>query len=166
VIPEAPFLFSIAGLSASLAGLAGLVVGLRRGSDMSTLDAYRLRQIVEFSFANIIFAIGIIPLAVNLGDPDVAVRIGAAAALLYSVANGILLIRRSRLARIHWTPGWTTGVLLIDGVLVLLAIAAAAVGRIALYEALLVMLLIRPMFAFLLVMAGLGSRPEPGTGGG
>lgn len=53
MIPEAPFFFSIAALSGSLAGLAGLVAGLRRGSDMPGHDLFRLREIVEFSFANV-----------------------------------------------------------------------------------------------------------------
>jgi hypothetical protein len=44
VIPEAPFLFSIAMLSASLAGLAGLVAGLRRRSDVRPIDPFRLRE--------------------------------------------------------------------------------------------------------------------------
>ena len=54
VIPEAPFLFSIAGMSASLAGLPGLVAALRRGDDLLPMDAFWLREIVEFAFANIV----------------------------------------------------------------------------------------------------------------
>ena len=61
MIPEAPFFFSIAALSGSLAGLAGLVAGLRRGSDMPGHDLFRLREIVEFSFANVLLAISTIP---------------------------------------------------------------------------------------------------------
>ena len=53
MIPEAPFLFSIAGLSPSLAGLPGLVAVLRRGADLRPMDAFWLREIVEFAFANI-----------------------------------------------------------------------------------------------------------------
>ena len=54
MIPEAPFLFSIAGLSPSLAGLPGLVAVLRRGADLRPMDAFWLREIVEFAFANIV----------------------------------------------------------------------------------------------------------------
>jgi hypothetical protein len=54
VIPEPPFLFAIAGLSASLAGLArlvagpaGLVAGLRRGAELRPMDAFTHPRVVR-----------------------------------------------------------------------------------------------------------------------
>lgn len=49
VITELPFLLSIAALSLSLAGLAGLVAGLRRSDGPRPIDRFRLREIVEFA---------------------------------------------------------------------------------------------------------------------
>lgn len=161
MIPEAPFLFSIAGLSASLAGLAGLVVGLRRGSDLGALDVFRLRQIVEFSFANVILALGTVPLALALDSIGRAIQIGAIAALAYVASTALFLERRMRREGIHWTPGWRIGVLVLTTVLLALSIAAIATGAIAMYEGLLVALLARPMLAFLLVIASFGGRPAP-----
>jgi hypothetical protein len=41
---DTPFLFSVAALSVSLAGFAGLVATFRRGSDPRAIDIFRLRQ--------------------------------------------------------------------------------------------------------------------------
>lgn len=161
MIPEAPFLFSVAALSASLAGLAGLVVGLRRGSDLGALDVFRLRQIVEFSFANVILAIGIVPLSLALGSTERAVQCGAIASLAYVATTALLLERRIRRFGIHWTVGWRLGVLALNSALLVLSLAAVASGGIAMYEGLLVALLARPMFAFLLVIASFGEHSEP-----
>ena len=79
MIPEAPFLFSIAAVSASLAGLAGLVAGLRRGADFRPMDLFRLREIVEFAFANVLLALSTIPAALILGDTSSALRVVALA---------------------------------------------------------------------------------------
>ncbi len=96
MIPEAPFLFSIAGLSASLGGLSGLVAGLRRGTDMRPVDLFRLREIVEFSFANVVLALSTIPLALILGSTVDAARIVAIAALVYILLHFVVLVRRNR----------------------------------------------------------------------
>jgi hypothetical protein len=173
MIPEAPFLFSIAGLSASLAGLAGLVAALRRGTELRAIDAFRLREIVEFAFANVLFCVAVVPLAQTLpgGTADV-VRVAAGLSILYGVSSTVVLGLRNRRARIGWTVGWTAAAagLLIASVLT--ALAAIATGSIATYEGLLVLMLARPMLAFLLVLASFESpasvdtlRPEVGIGG-
>jgi hypothetical protein len=154
VIPEAPFLFSIAALSASLAGLAGLVAALRRGEGLRPIDAFRLREIVEFAFANVLFCVAIIPLSqiVPGGTGDV-VRVAAGLAILYGVASTVVLARRSRRARIAWTRGWAGAALGLLITTVLAALAVISTGSIASYEALLVLMLARPMVAFLLVLS-------------
>ena len=81
MIPDLPFLLSIAALSGSLAGLAGLVGGLRRGEGLRPIDRFRLREIVEFAFANTLLALSMVPLANLLSSVDAAVRVVAAAAL-------------------------------------------------------------------------------------
>jgi hypothetical protein len=159
VIPEAPFLFSIAGLSASLAGLAGLVAALRRGEGLRPIDAFRLREIVEFAFANVLFCVAILPLAQLLpGGTGNVVRLAAGLAILYGVASTLVLAARSRRAEISWTLGWAgAAVGLLVGT-VLVAVAVIATGSIAAYEGLLVLMLARPMLAFLLVLASFDSR--------
>jgi hypothetical protein len=151
MISEAPFLFAIAGLSASLAGLAGLVAALRRGSDLRPMDAFRLREIVEFSFANILFAVGMVPLSVILGVTD-AVNIAALLVFAYTVGSSLILVGRSRRDSISFTRGW--GSLAATLNLVILAAIAADLwtSSIIAYEVTLVALLTRPMLAFLLVL--------------
>ena len=87
MIAEAPFLFSIATLSTALSGLAGLVAALRRGEGLRPLDLYRLRQIVEFAFANALFAVSLVPLAAFTGQLETAVRIAATAAMIYLLTD-------------------------------------------------------------------------------
>jgi hypothetical protein len=152
VIPEAPFLFSIAALSASLAGLAGLVVGLRRGSDLRVIDHFRLRQIVEFAFANVILAVGIVPLVSISGSVEATVRIASGVALTYAIGSGLYLIRRARLEGLSWTIGWVTGVIVLNVAMIVSGVVAIVTGSIGWYEVTLVLLLGRPMFAFLLVI--------------
>ena len=152
MIPEAPFLFSIAGLSASLAGLAGLVVGLRRGSDLRPIDHFRLRQIVEFAFANVVLAVGIVPLVSILGSIETTVRVAAVVGVAYAIGSGLYLMRRARLEGLPWTLGWITGVLMLDITMIASGVLAATTGTLGWYEATLVLLLVRPMFAFLLVI--------------
>ena len=100
MIAQAPFVFSIGALNLSLAGLAGLVATLRRGSagEFPALDRFRLREIVEFSFANALLALALVPMATTIGDVEVTVRILGAGALAYQLTSSLLL-RRRQLAR-------------------------------------------------------------------
>jgi hypothetical protein len=68
VIPEAPFVFSIAALSVTLAGFAGLVAAFRRGGDWTAITVFRLREIAEFGFGNALLALVLIPLSATTGD--------------------------------------------------------------------------------------------------
>ncbi|MBI2780289.1 MAG: hypothetical protein HYX55_00645 [Chloroflexi bacterium] len=153
--PEAPFLFAIAGISGSLAGLAGLVAGLRRGVDFRRIDLYRLREIVEFAFANVLFALSVFPLMALAATAADALRI---AAVVILVATGIhvgVLIRRDR--RHPLEVGSRTGWVIIAGgsdLLIIGSVAAVLIaGTFAPFEVLLLVLLARPMAAFLLVLA-------------
>jgi hypothetical protein len=156
---EGPSFFSIAALSASLAGLAGLVAALRRGEGLGSSDRYRLRQIVEFSFANILFAVAMVPLAALTGSVETAVRIGGGVAVAYLVFNIILLLRRQRRAGMPLHPAWVIPVALLNLATLLTASASLLVGAIGLYAALLVLLLARPMVAFTFVLASFESGP-------
>ncbi|HEX5589753.1 MAG TPA: hypothetical protein VFX65_05645 [Candidatus Limnocylindrales bacterium] len=158
MIPEAPFLFSIAALSASLAGLAGLVAGLRRGADVRRIDLFRLRQIVEFSFANVILALATVPVSVQLDDPATVVRVMAGIGLAYALVTATVLVLRMRHWNIAWTVGWQVGVAVLNLAIIAAGVAAIATGSFAAYELLLMALLGRPMLAFLLVLASLEAQ--------
>jgi hypothetical protein len=145
MIPEAGFLFSIAGLNASFAGLGGLLIGLRRGQELRPEETLRLRQVVEFAFANLLLAMSLQPLVVLVGS-DVSYRIAAAMALAYVALSMGLLQRRVERAGIAW-------VLTLAGVW--LASATILMPDPALYELLLVALLARPMAVFVLVLGTL-----------
>lgn len=161
VIPETPFLLSMAALSASLAGLAGLVAALRRGTGLSPTDTFRLHQIVEFCFANIILAVSIIPLASITGSPEASVRIGGAVALAYVILNGLILLRRLRRMDIPLSAEGLSIVLAINIAVLVAAAAAALTGSVGAYEVLLIALLARPMLAFLFVLASFETEGRP-----
>lgn len=160
VIAEAPFLFSIAAISASLAGLAGLVAGIRRGAGLSAGDLYRLREIVEFAFANVLFALFVIPLSTWRGSVEDAVRIGAALALGYLAAVLAFLRRRQQRLGLPRSTTWyvAAGVINLSGAA--LSIATITTGSVAAFEVLLLALLARPMVAFLLVLQSFELPPD------
>jgi hypothetical protein len=161
VIPEAPFLFSIAGISASLAGLAGLVAGLRRGTDLRPMDLFRLREIVEFAFGNVILALSTVPMVLIVGDTGNALRIEAVIALLYTIIHIGVLVRRGRRYALPYARAWTVGAAIADlGIIVTVVstlTSGTLPGTIGAFEALLLVLLVRPMTAFLLVLASFDS---------
>ena len=157
MIPEAPFAFSIAAISASLAALAGLVAGLRRGQGLNALDLFRLREIVEFAFFNALLALAIIPMA-TLAGLDLAIRLTGAVTFVYLIGYGLFLERRRRLAGIAPYRSWMVLVLAIVIPLFGVAVLAVATGAVWALEITLLLLLARPMVAFMLVLSTFGSH--------
>ncbi len=157
---DSPFLLSVAALSASLAGLAGLVAALRRGEGLSANDRFRLHEIVEFCFANIILAIGIIPLTTISGSTETALRIGGGVALVYMLVDIVVLTRRARTMSIQLNWGWVTIVLALNIAAIVASTAAMLTGALGAYQALLLVLLIRPMAAFLFVLSSFEAGGE------
>lgn len=160
VTADSPFLLSIAGLSASLAGLAGLVAALRRGEGLSANDRFRLHEIVEFCFANIVLAIGIVPLTTLTGSDETALRIGGGAALVYTLGNMVILTRRARSMSIQLNWGWVTVVIALNIAAIVASTAALLTGAAGAYQALLMVLLVRPMIAFLFVLSSFETGGE------
>lgn len=149
---DEPFLFAIAGLSASLAGLAGLVAGLRRGDRLLAVDQLRLRQIVEWSFANALFALALIPLTSWLGVPA-AVRVGGLIAAGLVVLTTLVLLRRIGRAGLPLDRVTRVVAATVDLTAFLAGVAAAASGEVIVLQVALLALVARPMGAFLLVLA-------------
>jgi hypothetical protein len=155
VIPDEAVLFSIAGLSASLAGLAGLVAGLHRGGEFTPMVLYRLRQIVEFSFATALLAIGVMPLASLLGSVEGAVRVLGLTAIALVAVHSAVLWRRLHRASSGLRGGTLVAVVAVDAIPLAAAFGAVAFGTMNLHQVMLIALLARPMLAFLLVLASL-----------
>ena len=151
MIPDAGFLFSVAGLNASFAGLGGLLVGLRRGPELRPIDALRLRQVVEFAFANLLLAILVQPFTQLLGA-DGGLRIAGGLSLAYVVLALPLLQRRVAQVGISWGRSWAAAALGLSGLGVALSMATIVSPAPGLYELLLVVMLIRPMVVFVLVL--------------
>jgi len=160
MLPEAPFLFSIAGLSVSLAGLAGLVAALRRSWGAQNLDYFRLREIVEFSFANVILAISVIPLIGFTGDVATVVRGVGLVAIVYVLSAGAFLTRRQRRAGLSFSRSNLAVVVTANTACLATAVAAIFVASISTLQMLLILLLARPMIAFLFVLAAFDDRDE------
>lgn len=160
MIPDTPFILSLAGLNASLAGLGGLLIGLRRASGLDSLEVLRLRQVVEFAFANLLLAIAVQPLALLLGDPAQAVRISSSLTLAYVVAALIVLDRRVVRVGIAWGRSWAAAALGLTLVGVIVSAAAAVRPTSGGYELVLVAMLARPIAVFLLVLRTLDEAAD------
>jgi hypothetical protein len=159
MIPEAPFLFSAAALNASFAGLGGLLIGLRRGADLRPLDTLRLRQVVEFAFANLLLAILVQPCVVLLGT-DAGFRVSGGLALAAIVAAlPILHVRVARVG-IAWGRWWAASAIALTAIGAVLATVTVITPSAGTYELLVVALLARPMVTFLLVLGAIDER-EP-----
>jgi hypothetical protein len=153
MIAEAGFLFAVAAVSMSLASLAGLVVAFRRSGAWALYDLYRLRQIVEFGFANVLLALALIPLVGIVGSVEGAVRVVAAIALAYFIGHMFVMLRRWR--AIEPSEGVPTVVVALDFLVIVLMTTTIVLGAVTAWESVLILLIARPMIAFLLVLATL-----------
>lgn len=154
---ESAFFFAIAGLSMSLAGLAGLVAGLRSGQGMRPIDRYRLREIVEFAFANALLSVAYVAVAPSLGLPT-AIHVTGAVALVYVVVDALILYRRRAGLGLSRTETRLPIVAIVRTIVIVLAAVTAVTGQMLALQVFLIVLLARPMIAFLFVLNGLEER--------
>lgn len=155
MIPEAPFIFSIAALSVTLAGFAGLVAAFRRGADWTALTVFRLREIAEFGLGNALVALILIPLSTTTGDPAGALRICGVLGVLFVLGGTLLLMSRQRRLGVPGDRGWYLLAGVVDVAAIGAGVATFLVGTVGFFEWQLIFLLSRPMLAFTLVLASL-----------
>jgi len=113
-----------------------------------------VRQIVEWGFANVVLALAGIPLASALGSVSSTIRVVAAAAFVYLTANVIVLVRRRGSDRDLVRVGPL--VVAVDVLFFSLVTATVILGDITALELTLIVLVARPMIAFLMVLGSLG----------
>ena len=153
MIPSTAFLLSVAGIGISLTGFSGLVSAFRRGSTWQRMDSYRLRQIPEMGLATTLIALATLALADTTGNPKATIQILSGVALIFSILHMLALSGRLRgIAAQQSMPRWIA-VGLIDLCVVGAGARALGLGTAAPYEWLLVVMLARPMLAFVLVLA-------------
>jgi hypothetical protein len=155
VIPEAPYLFSVAALSVTLAGFTGLVAAFRRGSELMPIDIFRLREIAEFGLGDALIALSTIPLLTTTGNVMLAVRICGAVGVLFVLGGVALLLRRQKGLGVRSQRGWDTLIVVVDFAATAAGVATFVVGSVGLFEWQLLFLLCRPMLAFTFVLASL-----------
>jgi hypothetical protein len=160
VSTDVGFLFSVVAVSMSVASLAGLVIAFRRTGVWAAHDLFRLRQIVEWGFANVLLALLGFPLANALGSEATALRAIGVIALAYITVNLLALARRRSQTRglIRITPL----IVALDVALVMLATATFILGSMAAWELTLIGLVTRPMLAFVFVLTTLGREGDAG----
>jgi len=153
VIPEAPFVFSIAALSVSLAGFAGLIAAFRRGSEWPAMDLFRVREIVEFGFVNAFLALLTLPLVATVHEVPRTVSIVCGIAALYLLLTTFLLMRRQRGLGLPTSVGWYLPAAAVSSATLVVALVGVVSGNIAWLLWTLLFLLARPMLAFVFVLA-------------
>lgn len=145
------YLFSIAGLSVTLAGFSGLVSAFRRGGQWKPTDAFRLRQISEMGLATAFITLASIPFT-EITDLTTAIRVASGAAFVFTCLHvGFLLVRGRNLWR-GFDLSAKASAVIIDLVVLGMAATGVLLATVPAYEGVLVLLLARPMVAFVLVL--------------
>ncbi len=126
-----PLLLTIAGLSLSVAGFAGLMTAFRRGEAWSATDIWRLRGIVRLSFINMFLAL--VPAALFLVIPSDQFALGAGSlpvAAVYALEALGVLRERARSGLVRWVVGYVAMDAVL-GVVMLANVVVASSGSLA-----------------------------------
>ena len=153
-LPQAAFLFSVAGIGMTLAGFSGLVAAFRRGGVWEPIDAFRLRQIPEMALATTLLALITGPLADSTGSATAAIRITASLGLAFTLGHVVVLAIRARKLQIKLPREGVIGATVVDLAIIGTAAVCIGSGGQVVYEWLLILFLGRPMVAFALVLGG------------
>jgi len=159
-IPLTTDLIAIAGLGVTLAGFSGLVAAFRHSGQWKPLDTYRLVQIPEMGLSTAVIALATIPLAETTGSGRTAIQWASAAALLFTLVHVMVLVVRARSMGIRLPLWGVIGAAVIDIATLGTAAFSLTLGSLAAYEWLLLLLLARPMLAFVLVMSDMPAEAE------
>ena len=133
------------------------MAALRRGAGLSNEEVFRLREIVEFCFANILIALGLVPASQLLGSTESAIRVFGVGVLVYGVATGLILRRRQVPSGLPAWRSWYAIAALLNILGLAASLAAGSTGSIAAFQVVLLILLARPMAAFVFVLQKLES---------
>src|SRR5262245_36668386 len=157
-MPPSAFLYSIAGLSISLSGFAGLVVSFRRGGQWTAFDTYQARQMPEIGLATALVAIMTLPLVDLLGSAS-ALRVLAWVAVAVTLLHNLTLFLRRRQGHIkRGVP-----VVFMDSFVAIAALTAGVftivLGTVVAFEWLLAFMFARSAVAFGAVVREVG-MPE------
>lgn len=99
---DAGILPPIATIGMSLAGFAGLIATLLRGtSEWWPLDLLLIRTQVSCGFAAVVFALVPLPLAASMGE-SVSMRVASLALLVFVAGWGFIGARASRRIGLSW----------------------------------------------------------------
>lgn len=151
MLTEAPYFFAIATLSLTLAGFAGLVAALHRGSPPSGLDVFRLREIVEYGFTNALLSLAAIPLTSGLGEAA-GVRGICVLTIAALAADSILLLGRARAIPELRRGGSLLSMATLAAAILGAALVGALSGAVLALMSTLLLNLARPMLTFTFVL--------------
>ena len=163
MIPEAPFFTAVATVSMTLAGFSGLLIALRHGDQLRRIDMFHLRGIVETGLATALIALMTIAVATLVGDLSTATRPLAAGLIAFIGFQLTVFALRQRRTAIRVGRLQSVGAVVIDLATVVLAVVTIVVRAVGGYEALLLLLLARPMWDFVGVLREMGSPDVPGN---
>src|SRR6266851_6416131 len=161
MIPEASYFFSVAAVSVTLAGFSGLVAAFRRGDRLRAVEVFHLRGIAETGLANALIALLTIPVATLAGDLRTAIPVMAAVVVAYVLAQIAVFGLRGRRMSVHAGVAQAVGAIAIDLVAIALAVVTVVVRASGAYEALLLLLLARPMWDFVRVLRDMAGPDVP-----
>jgi hypothetical protein len=154
-----PFFLTMAGISLSLAGFAGLLASFREPTESWTLvDLWRLRRIVNRSFASVFVALIPIPIFGIIGDEGAAFRVASAVFAALVLFDMVVITpewRRlwpgDRSLYVAWVISGSIGLLLVANV----AFVSGGV-----YELGLVLILLWPAGIFMRVLRSVRPKTE------